>query len=396
MHPTTIKETLFCPILEQELFPTDCTAVLSYIQNPFSNTPLSETKKKTITARQSYCARCIHSPFVQQNNARLTEAICFAAQRHSHQLRKGTVLPYILHPLEVMQILSTMQAGPDLLIAGVLHDIIEDTDTTLSEIQDRFGETVAHWVAHHSEDKTQLWLSRKTQAIEDARLAEHPLQMLILADKLSNLRAIARDYQQQGDTLWTRFHAPKEKQAWYYNGILSALQLLEQFEDTSAAYQEAIHLYKDVFVLYKITPTYDKLYQANTFGETYVLTKGNPQWVPTTYRFRQNDLPLTRQEAESLEDKWYDLFLNVVELDLQDAIYPLLSSPNQTISFSIQHSCLSIQYSGQVQTFSEEDTYDFFYQLRLQFGIHTPLATLLVEQFGGAQGAEALQHYLRT
>lgn len=334
---------------------------------------------------------------LRRQNARLDQAIIFATQRHAGQLRKGTALPYILHPLETMQILSNMQADMDLQIAGLLHDTIEDTDTTADEIAALFGDDVAALVAHHSEDKGQSWLERKTKALAALQTADDRKKMLVLADKLSNLRSIARDYRQLGDALWLRFNAPKEKQAWYYNGIVDTLAELDQYVETAPAYQELLSHYKDVFVIYKISPTYDRLYQANTFGQAYCLTKGNPQWVPVNYRFRQNDIPLTRQEAESLEDKWYDLFLNAVEADLQDAAYPLYTAPERRLSIRLANGQLHFQSETaagrQTILLNEDDAYRLLTQLRAQFGIAAPLAQLLLQCFGQQQGARAFQDF---
>ena len=130
---------------------------------------------------------------VQRDNARLNQAILFATERHAGQLRKGTTLHYILHPLETLQILTEMQADIDLQIAGVLHDTIEDTETTAEELTALFGDDVSMLVNHHSEDKSKSWAERKTTAIIAAKQADERIKMLILADKLSNLRAIARD-----------------------------------------------------------------------------------------------------------------------------------------------------------------------------------------------------------
>lgn len=320
------------------------------------------------------------------DNARIDAAILFATQCHAGQLRKGTTLPYILHPLEVFQILSTMQADTDLMIAGLLHDTVEDTDATIAEIAARFGDRVAQLVDHHSEDKSQVWLARKNKAIAMLHEADRPLKTLVLADKLSNLRSIDRDYQTLGDDLWQRFHAPKEKQAWYYNGMIDALSELQQYPETADAYQELVEHYKNVFVLYKIAPTYDRLYQANAFGQAYCLTKGNPQWMPVNYRFRQNDIPLTRQEAESLEDKWYDLFLGVVEQDLQDAVYPLYHTPDQHAQLILHNGGLQLlqQQNGMDTTIqlNEEDTYQALTALRTQYGIAAPLAQIILQAFG--------------
>ena len=252
--------------------------------------------------------------------AQLNQAIIFATERHAGQTRKGTDIPYITHPLEVLLILSNMGADMNVQIAGVLHDVIEDTGTTVAEISQLFGDDVASLVAHHSEDKSKSWAERKTTAIAALKQADERIKMLVLADKLSNLRSIARDYSAIGDQVWARFNAPKEKQSWYYNGILDALSDMQQYTETAAAYQELTEHYKDVFVIYKISADYQKLYQANTFGEAYCLSKGNPQWMPVNYRFRQNDITLTRKEAETIEEGWYDLYL--IESGILDDTQP--------------------------------------------------------------------------
>ncbi len=328
---------------------------------------------------------------VQRDNARLNQAILFATERHAGQLRKGTTLPYILHPLETLQILTEMQADIDLQIAGVLHDVLEDTDTTQEELTALFGSDAAKLVSHHSEDKSRSWAERKTTAILAAKQADERVKMLILADKLSNLRAIARDYIAIGDGLWERFNAPKEKQAWYYNGILDALSDLQQYTETAAAYRELTEHYKDVFVIYRITPDYEKLYQANTFGEAYCLTKGSPQWIPVNYRFRNNDIPLTRKEAETLEDKWYDIFLTAVEADLQDRTYPLFTSANLQLSVTLEQYQLTFQNGQNRTTLNEDDTYAFISQLRMMHGIHAPLGQILLQTFGYENGENLFQ-----
>lgn len=209
----------------------------------------------------------------------ILNAIRFAVERHAGGVRKGTSIPYIVHPLETMQILASMQADTNLLIAGVLHDTVEDTDTTIKEITERFGADTGALVSAHTENKEKSWLERKTHTIEQLKNASLRLKMLVLADKLANLRSIASDYQMLGDRLWERFHAPKEKQAWYYNGVLNALEDLQNYHQTADAYWEMANLYKDVFVEYHLDKTNKQLYQTDISGESYFLTKGNPQWT---------------------------------------------------------------------------------------------------------------------
>ena len=172
------------------------------------------------------------------DGARLHDAITFATQAHKGQVRKGTYVDYICHPLEVLQILTAMESDLNLLIAGVLHDTVEDTAVSLPEIEARFGPDVAMLAAHHSEDKSRSWKERKTHAISSVQQGDIRLKKLVLADKVSNLRSIAADRQQVGEQIWDRFNAPREEQAWYYRGIGSALSVLSKEKGTAPFYAE--------------------------------------------------------------------------------------------------------------------------------------------------------------
>ena len=141
-----------------------------------------------------------------------------------------------------------MRADTNLLIAGVLHDTVEDTDTTLDEIREIFGDDVAELVASNSEDKSKTWDERKQHPITEPAKADNRVKMLLLADKLSNIRSIAYDYRNIGDELWKRFNAPKEKQACYYSGIQDSIFDMQLNSDCAEAYWEFVGLYKDVFV----------------------------------------------------------------------------------------------------------------------------------------------------
>ena len=191
---------------------------------------------------------------LRSNNmkTRLDRAVTFATERHSGQVRKGTAIPYIVHPIEAMYILFRMGADENQLIAGVLHDTIEDTETTKEEICELFGEDVAELVAAHSEDKSKNWEDRKIAAIDHFLKADKRLKMVVMADKLSNMRAIAADYKAVGDKLWERFNASPEKQAWYYGKLNSALAVLLEYEDTADAYMEFNRLFEGVFGKFRI------------------------------------------------------------------------------------------------------------------------------------------------
>ena len=130
-----------------------------------------------------------------------------------------------------------MRADNNLMIAGVLHDTVEDTDTTLDEIKEIFGDDVAELVASNSEDKSKSWKERKQHTIDELPHADIRTQKLILADKLSNQRSIAIDYAKIGDKLRERFNVNDKKlHAWYYGGIQDALFELQNDDDCKNAY----------------------------------------------------------------------------------------------------------------------------------------------------------------
>ena len=177
----------------------------------------------------------------QRENYLLEKAIHFATSKHAGQLRKGTKVPYIVHPLETMNILRSMNADTNLLIAGLLHDTVEDTDTSIEEITGIFGTDVAALVGGHSEDKSKTWEERKTHAIKELADARRRMKILVMADKVSNLRSMAADYRVVGDKLWSRFNAPVEKQAWYYSGIQDSLWDMQTDPDASGVFLRVGH-----------------------------------------------------------------------------------------------------------------------------------------------------------
>ena len=177
-------------------------------------------------------------------------AILFAVKAHSGTERRGKGFPYVIHPMEAMAIVATITPDPELLAAAALHDTVEDTDITLDVLRAEFGERVAKLVADESDvftegkSEEETWHQRKKAAIDRLARAPHDAKIVALGDKLSNMRAIARDYAAQGDALWNIFHAkdPKDHE-WHYRGLAESLG---ELKDTFA-YQEFISLIDKVF-----------------------------------------------------------------------------------------------------------------------------------------------------
>src|SRR6476660_5351370 len=97
---------------------------------------------------------------------RLFDAVEFAAHAHAEQFRKGTRIPYITHPLNVMRLLIEADCAEDVVIAGLLHDTVEDTPVTLDDIRSRYGSVVADLVAGVTEPpRTFTWEQRKQSVL---------------------------------------------------------------------------------------------------------------------------------------------------------------------------------------------------------------------------------------
>jgi (p)ppGpp synthase/HD superfamily hydrolase len=197
----------------------------------------------------------------KEQNELLNKAIIYAVEKHAGQLRKGTQIPYIVHPMEVLALLNEMRADMTVIIAGVLHDTVEDTSATIDDIIREFGEDVAELVGNHTEDKSKTWFQRKSQGLRELAEGSFDLKCLVLADKLSNVRNMYRDYMIEGDEYWDRFNAPFEKQAWYYNSAVKAMEELKDNENTAVRYNEFKEIVEKTFGhVTEAVPSYSELF----------------------------------------------------------------------------------------------------------------------------------------
>ena len=151
-------------------------------------------------------------------------ALEIAAKAHLKQLRKGTDIPYITHPVSVGFILTAAGCEEELVAAGLLHDTVEDASISLEFIKEKFGERVAEIVKGCSEpDKSMPWEERKQHTIEALKSFPDDVRTVTCADKLQNIRSILRDYQKHGDEIWKRFNKGKTFQKSYYTGLVESL-----------------------------------------------------------------------------------------------------------------------------------------------------------------------------
>lgn len=156
-----------------------------------------------------------------------SKALCFAEEAHRGQLRKGSEVPYITHPVGVSAILCQYGYGETVVIAGLLHDVLEDTYVEQEELELQFGQGVARLVASVTEHKTRHgekvpWEERKQAGVERLKGADGETVALKAADLLHNAQSILRDYSAYGEAVWECFNRGKKHQLWYY-GLFSEL-----------------------------------------------------------------------------------------------------------------------------------------------------------------------------
>lgn len=151
-------------------------------------------------------------------------AIYFATKAHNGQKRKSDKeVDMIFHPYTVAMIIQRAGGSDNAVIAGLLHDVVEDTKYTLNDIVNEFGENIANIVSEVSEKKELEWDERKQEAIDRIKTASLDGKLVECADKVSNLETMYNLYEEIGDEIWNSFKRPKEKQKWYYTEMYKAV-----------------------------------------------------------------------------------------------------------------------------------------------------------------------------
>lgn len=181
---------------------------------------------------------------------KISEAIILATRAHEGQKRKIDSFPYILHPLEVASVITSLTSDEDVICAGIMHDVLEDTPITKEELTNKFGSKVCALVMGETEDKSNKdWYTRKSESINRMKASKDiNVKIMWLADKLSNIRSIYRAYNKQGEEVWNYFRMKDPRMhKWYYESVLEGL---EELKDT-LAYQYYKRLVEEVFDKYK-------------------------------------------------------------------------------------------------------------------------------------------------
>lgn len=154
----------------------------------------------------------------------IQQTIIYATLKHLGQSRKCGNIPYIVHPMEVMYILTQFGGDENLIKAGILHDVVEDTHTSICEIENNFGSDVATLVSSHTENKVKSWKERKQFTIDNISHLTFREQQLLCADQISNTRNLTRDLSIKGNKMWESFNGKSEGIFWYYTNVCETLK----------------------------------------------------------------------------------------------------------------------------------------------------------------------------
>jgi (p)ppGpp synthase/HD superfamily hydrolase len=178
----------------------------------------------------------------------IDRAIEAAAKAHRKQARKGTKIAYITHPFAVGVILAKAGCSEEVIAAGILHDTVEDGRVKLSRIREEFGDRVACIVEQCTEpDKRRAWEKRKQHTLDTLKKASLDAKYVACADKLHNIRSIARDCRKVGDGVWRRFRRGREDQRWYYTSLVNSLRSRRKSASYEKLYKELKREVEEVF-----------------------------------------------------------------------------------------------------------------------------------------------------
>lgn len=163
---------------------------------------------------------------------KIEKAIKKASLLHQGQSRKSEVsVPYITHLFSVAAILSNYADKEDVIVAGLLHDTLEDTPYSEEELELEFGKNVKEIVLsvteifYHQKSKNIFsWKERKNRYIENLKIAGADALMVSAADKIHNLQTMIDDYRKHGPVIWARFKGSQEDHLWFFGTVLVILE----------------------------------------------------------------------------------------------------------------------------------------------------------------------------
>ena len=186
----------------------------------------------------------------------IRHAKAFAYERHAGQTRKGNDEPFTSHLDKVTDIIQSLTRDEEVIAAAWLHDLVEDTDTSLEEIVERFGDRVGRFVELESEDKRpemdegESWQVRKEEQIEELRNTveeDSDVFMIALSDKLANTLDMLEAKKMEGSSFWDKFNnSDPIAQHWYYQSFADIIAEKSNLGET-IPYKRYIEVIEELF-----------------------------------------------------------------------------------------------------------------------------------------------------
>lgn len=213
------------------------------------------------------------------------KAKLFALQAHMGQVRKNEKdKPMIMHPFLVAGILATYGFDENVISAGYLHDVVEDTPYTIDDIKKEFGDDIADLVMGDTEpDKLLSWNERKQYTIDSCQNLSFRHKAVICADKIANLEDMYLKFEKQGIRDFSVFKEGEDKQRWYYTSVYESLIKNED---------------KDLPIFQRLKEVLDKLFYAKE--DIYLkdtIYKDNPEFYASLKKLHAQKLELQKLKS---------------------------------------------------------------------------------------------------
>jgi (p)ppGpp synthase/HD superfamily hydrolase len=182
-------------------------------------------------------------------------ALKVASKAHRDQVRKGTDIPYISHPVAVAMIIGEYTTDEDVIVAGILHDVLEDVRPSIyseADMRGDFGDNITDIVKDVSEDKIagepeKPWIERKKGYLAHLdNLANVEPIIVSTADKIHNLTDILEEYKKAGDGIWQKFNASKDDELWFYSEFLKIIEKKQIPEQMKVALASLVDRLKSI------------------------------------------------------------------------------------------------------------------------------------------------------
>ena len=152
------------------------------------------------------------------------KALALALAAHEGQMRKDSPTPYLVHPVHVAILLARYGFSDEVVAAGLVHDVVEDTAVSMEDIRRELGDNVAALVVPVTHDNTLPWTKKKEAYIEAVRTAPDEAKAISVADKIANADSLITAYAREGSAVWRHFNTGREKKIWFEEAVLSMLQ----------------------------------------------------------------------------------------------------------------------------------------------------------------------------